>query len=179
VLVGTDISFPETVRNDVQFGRRFVHVNLAEPVDWERTLVDAGVFRPSMWRDHEVLAKAADAFLSECMDAFNPSLPLSDVAKGLGFNTFQAEATEARETLAEFRAAWEQAPEGRERGFRGAGWRIVRQSDTSELARIYLYLADKNDWTMSRAIMEFGWKGEVARIQSRGDAVGIKFEARK
>lgn len=195
VIVVTDTHVPQSVRADLQIGRRFVTVRLPGRVHWTKTMSAAGVHQIGRFRLTRTLsgeplaANAGNAVLSDLIDRFFRSpRTFQEIASDLGFRLLEEEPgrEERKAILRAFFDAVCAAPEptGRDKQrWSGPGWKIIRRHGDSDLVSLWCELCDDLNagFVSSRVCDETTWKeiiGTHAVIDIRsngGSCVAVRF----
>lgn len=193
VAVVTDTFVPSEVRSDVQLARRFVYVRLDSRLDWEQSIVDAGIGTPLGFRGASLEnAEASNAIASYVVDRFFHDSPRSlvSIASDLGFTTLEHcdEVLDDPEALPSLFAEALRTPDAREdERLRGRGWKRICFDDETPLAEAWRSVCDGltsfDAFANSRKCSEVDWARVVAVPRGtrldvakfRGKSIAIRF----
>jgi len=165
VILWTDTTLPDAIRQSAQLARRIVGVHLEHALDWKDRLAAAGIQRIALLRIHDPRwCDAADAIVSDVIDRyFTWPTDFQVIARTLGFRTLAESdaAEEGREQLRAFFRAICQSPtispaSAVASRFKGRGWVDLPRFGESDLALMWRAIADE-EGVSSRRCTEVDW----------------------
>lgn len=175
VICFTDTHLPMDIKQDKQLARRILNVHLANEVNWEQSLIKAGVSNIELIRlQSKAVAASCDQLISEVVEEFfTEPHSFMDIATALGFTrlTEREEYADADDVLQQFFNAVCKAPalNGADSvRWKGKGWKLITPEDTSDISKLWGALADGeygHYFTMSRRCSEVDWQ-KVCRLDT-------------